>query len=184
MSVDELLPLLLEDKPFYDHSNGGVTLSGGECLVQADFCAELLKELKENGIHTAVDTCGFVSREAIDKVMPYTDIFLYDLKAMDEDVHIRCTGHSNRLILENLKYIDGCQKAIEVRIPYVPEYNLDQMEKMAEFLKGLKNLTKVRVLPYHDYAGSKYDSLGMENTLPNRIPDKEEIRKAEKIVIQ
>ena len=184
MSVDELLPLLLEDKPFYDHSNGGVTLSGGECLVQADFCAELLKELKENGIHTAVDTCGFVSREAIDKVMPYTDIFLYDLKAMAEDVHIRCTGHSNRLILENLKYIDGCQKAIEVRIPYVPEYNSDQMEKMAEFLKGLKNLIKVRVLPYHDYAGSKYDSLGMENTLPNRIPDKEEIRKAEKIVIQ
>ena len=178
VTVDELLPTLLEDKDFYDTSKGGVTLSGGECLMQADFCAELLKALKNNGIHTAVDTCGFVSRAAIDKVMPYTDIFLYDCKAFDEEPHVRCTGQSNAIILENLNYIDGCGKKTEIRIPYVPEYNADQMERIAKFLSGLKNLTKVRVLPYHNYAGSKYQSLHMKNTLPHNLPTEEEIQAA------
>ena len=123
MTVDELLPTLLEDKDFYENSGGGVTLSGGECLMHPDFCAELLKELKNNGIHTAVDTCGFIKKDSLDKVMPYTDIFLYDVKAYDEDVHIKCTGQSNKLIIDNLKYIDSKNKKIEIRIPYVPEYN-------------------------------------------------------------
>lgn len=175
MSVEEVLSVLLEDKEFYDSSNGGVTLSGGECLMQADFCAELLKKLKQNSVHTAVDTCGFVSRDAIDKVLPYTDIFLYDFKAFDESVHIKCTGFSNKIILENLQYIDDCGKAIEIRIPYVPNYNCDQIEKIAHFLSELKNITKVRVLPYHDYAGSKYESLDMENNMSGRVPDKEEL---------
>ncbi len=182
MTVDELIPVLLEDKDFYDNSGGGVTLSGGECLCYADFCTELLKQLKNNGIHTAVDTCGFITREAIDKVMPYTDIFLYDFKAYDEDVHIKCTGHSNKTILENLKYIDECGKKTEIRIPYVPEYNSDQIEKTAEFMSSLKNLTKVRVLPYHNYAGSKYKSLDMENTLPKKLPEDKEIQNAIEII--
>ena len=179
MTVDELLPKLLEDKEFYTMSNGGVTLSGGECLIQADFCAELLKELKKNGIHTAVDTCGFVSEEAIDKVMPYTDIFLYDIKAFDEDVHIRCTGQSNKIILKNLEYIDGCGKKVEIRIPYVPGFNDSQISKIAEFLSGLKNITKVRVLPYHNFAGTKYMALNMKNTLPEVLPTNDEIVIAE-----
>ena len=79
VTVDELMPTLLEDREFYENSGGGVTLSGGECLMQADFCAALLRALKEEGIHTAVDTCGFVSREALEKVIPDTDVFLYDL---------------------------------------------------------------------------------------------------------
>lgn len=182
MSVSELLPILLEDKDFYDSSGGGVTLSGGECLMQADFCAELLRELKKHGIHTAVDTCGFVSREAIDKVMPYTDVFLYDIKALDADVHIKCTGHSNGRILENLNYIDACGKDIEIRIPYVPDYNDDQMEKIAGFLSGLKHILKVRVLPYHNYAGSKYESLHMENRLPERLPCNSEIKAAQNLL--
>lgn len=131
MSVDELLPLLLEDREFYENSNGGVTLSGGECLMQADFCAELLRELKAHHIHTAVDTCGFVSKEAI-----------------------------------------------EIRIPYVPKYNSDQIEKIAECMSELKNLTKVRVLPYHNYAGAKYEALGMENCLPKDLPEQSDINAA------
>jgi pyruvate formate lyase activating enzyme len=182
ISVSELLPLLLEDKEFYDNSEGGVTLSGGECLMQADFCAELLKELKALGIHTAVDTCGLVSRNALDKVIPYTDVFLYDVKAYDEDVHIKCTARSNKLILENLHYLNECGKKIEVRIPYVPEYNSDQIEKIAELLKPLENVVKVKVLPYHNYAGSKYRSLDMENTLPTvELPTNEEIEAAQRI---
>ncbi|MBQ2967244.1 MAG: glycyl-radical enzyme activating protein [Clostridia bacterium] len=182
MTVDELLPLLLEDKDFYKTSGGGVTLSGGECLMQADFCANLLKCLKEEGINTAVDTCGFAAKESIDKVLPYTDTFLYDIKAIDEDVHVKCTGQSNRLILDNLKYIDSFSKSIEVRIPYVPNYNDNQMNLIADFLKDLENVTKVRVLPYHNYAGSKYEALDMENRLPLELPGGEEIQKAENIV--
>lgn len=180
MTVDELMPILLEDKDFYDSSSGGVTLSGGECLMQSDFCAELLKKLKENGVHTAVDTCGYVSRETLDKVIPFTDIFLYDIKGIDEDAHIACTGHSNKKILENIKYLDekGCK--IEVRIPYVPDHNSEQIEKIAEFLSEIKNLTKVRVLPYHNFAESKYKALGLISTLPEVIPTDEEIKKAEK----
>ncbi|MBR0359886.1 MAG: glycyl-radical enzyme activating protein [Clostridia bacterium] len=182
VTEDELLPKLLEDKEFYENSNGGVTLSGGECLMQSDFCAELLKKLKENGINTAVDTCGFVPQQAIDKVIPYTDVFLYDMKAYDEDIHIKCTGYSNKLILENIKYIDSCNKAIEVRIPYVPDYNSDQIEKIAVFLKDLNNLTKVRILPYHNYAGSKYTSLAKKNTLPTQLPTDSEMEDARTIL--
>lgn len=179
ITVEELLPILLEDKDFYESSGGGVTLSGGECLCQADFCAELLKRLKEAGVNTAVDTCGFVSQKALDKVIPYTDVFLYDIKAFDENVHIKCTGQSNKLILENLKYIDSLGKAIEARIPYVPEYNADQIEKIANFLKPLKNVKAIKVLPYHNYAGSKYAALDMENTLPKELPTQEALRIAE-----
>lgn len=175
MTVDQLLPLLLEDKDFYSQSGGGVTLSGGECLMQADFCAALLQALKAHNIHTAVDTCGFVPREAITKVLPYTDIFLYDLKAIDDEVHIRCTGQSNKRILENLKYIDEAGKTIEIRMPYVPDYNAGEVEKVKAFAGNLKNLTKIKFLPYHNYAGSKYASLDMENTLPKTLPTQAEI---------
>lgn len=179
MTVEELLPLLLADQEFYENSGGGVTLSGGECLCQADFCAELLKALKENGIHTAVDTCGAVSREAIDKVIPYTDVFLYDIKAADSVVHQRCTGQSNEQILENLKYIDTCGKNLEIRIPYVPGYNTGEITGIESILAGLTNIRKIKVLPYHNYAGSKYTALGMEDNLPGILPDTEVIEKTE-----
>ena len=112
-------------------------------------------------------------------MLPYTDIFLYDIKTFDEDVHIKCTGKSNRQILENIQYLNGCGKAIEVRIPYVPGHNDNQMGKIAVLLKPLKNITAVKVLPYHNFAGSKYAALGMENTLPAKLPTEEEIRAAQ-----
>jgi pyruvate formate lyase activating enzyme len=138
--------------------------------ARADFCAALLKALKANGVHTAVDTCGFVAKESLEKVIPYTDIFLYDLKAYDSETHKKCTGHSNGRILENLRFLDekGCK--IEIRIPFVPDYNDQEMEKIGVFLKDLKGLTKVRVLPYHNYAGSKYRALGIDHALPDRLP--------------
>ena len=182
VTVEELLPLLLEDKDFFENSGGGVTLSGGECLMQADFCAELLKRLKENGIHTAVDTCGLAARGALDKVIPYTDIFLYDVKAYDEDVHIKCTGVSNKQIIENLKYLDSLGKDIEIRIPYVPGYNDGQIKKIADFLSTLQSITKIRVLPYHNYAGSKYKALNIENASPSSLPADEDIQKASDVI--
>ena len=182
VTVDELLAVLLEDRAFYENSGGGVTLSGGECLMQADFCAELLKKLKESGIHTAVDTCGYVQREALDAVIPYTDVFLYDLKAYGEAVHKKCTGRENGRILENLRYLDGIGKSTEIRIPFVPGFNDGEIEGIAGFLAQLKHVLRVRVLPYHNYAGSKYVSLGMENTLPQRLPTEKEIEGAVDII--
>ncbi len=171
-SVKELLDIALTDKDFYDATGGGVTLSGGECLLQADFCAALLKKLKENGINTAVDTCGAVSRRAIEQVLPYTDMFLYDIKAYDEEVHIRCTGSTNRRIIENLKIIDGYAKPTEIRFPLVPGYNDDQAKKAAELLATLSCVTGVRVLPYH-FPGAKYEVLGKHCSL-RHIPADEE----------
>ncbi len=179
VSVEKLLPRLLEDREFFASSGGGVTLSGGECLEQYAFCSELLAALKEENINTAIDTCGFVPREALDAVLPYTDTFLYDIKAFHKDVHIRCTSQSNRLILENLKYLDSVGAAVEIRMPFVPGYNDGEVGPIAEFLSGFSCITKLRVLPYHRYALSKYESLAMPANLPEVIPSKEQIAQAE-----
>ena len=182
MSVDELLPLLLQDRDFYENSGGGITVSGGECLMHADFCRELLERLKKEGINTAVDTCGFAAREMLDKVIPFTDVFLYDLKAYKEEVHISCTARENGIILENLKYLDLKGKKIEIRIPFVPGYNDGDIEDIAKFLSPFKNVSKIRLLPYHSYASSKYSALGMENTLPERMPEEAELLRAREII--
>ena len=177
-AVEEICDILLEDVDFYETSGGGITLSGGECLLQPDACAEILKNMKQKGIHTAVDTCGMVKWESIAKVIDYTDVFLYDVKAIDEDVHKMCTGVSNRLILENLARIDAYGKKIEIRIPYVPQYNDNQIEKIVDTVKTLKNVVRVRVLAYHNLARSKYTALGAEDTLPLVIPTEEELAAA------
>lgn len=162
VTVDELFKKLLRDRDFYEKSGGGVTLSGGECLLQADFCSELLKMLKESGIHTAVDTCGFVSRDTLDKVIPYTDIFLYDVKAVNEDVHIACTGKSNALILDNLRYLDSIGKAIEIRVPVVPGYNDGELAAIHELVESINGNIKIKELKYHSISASKWGALGLE----------------------
>lgn len=178
MTLEEIFAEICEDKNFYENSNGGVTLSGGECLLQYDFCREILKMCKENGINTAVDTCGFVPKKAIDAVAPYTDIFLYDLKAFDSDVHVMCTGVPNKEIKDNLKYIDSLNIPVEIRIPFVPEYNENQMKKIGEFLKDISCITGIKLLAYHNLAGSKYDAIGYDNTMPKKIPNDEQMIKA------
>ena len=165
-TVEDLLPVLLADCEFYAASGGGVTLSGGECLLQADFCAELLRALKAHGIHTAVDTCGAVPWESIEKVLPFTDLFLYDVKAVDEQVHIACTGASNREILENLTRLATLGANMEIRVPVVPGYNADELPAIRALAASLKTKPALTLLPYHSYAGSKYRALGMKNTLP------------------
>lgn len=181
IDTDKICSELLKDKQFYDESGGGITLSGGECLLQSEACRDILKEMKLHGINTAVDTCGFVPLEAIKTVLPFTDIFLYDIKAINENVHIKCTGHSNKPILENLKYIDSVGKKTEIRYPYIPEYNSTEAEKIARFVSSLKNVTGVKVLPYHNYARSKYSALGIKDTLPDILPDSEEIQRVQNI---
>ncbi len=157
-SAEELAKILLEDKAFYEASGGGVTISGGEPLEQPDFCVELFKRLP--GVDIAIDTSAYAEKESIDKVLPYARTFLCDIKAFDENLHIQCTGKSNKIILENIKYIDSLNKNIEIRIPYVPGINDRQIEKIGGFIKELKNVSRVVVLPYHDLAKKKYECLG------------------------
>ncbi len=183
VSPADILPKLLEDKEFYDNSGGGVTLSGGEPLMQADFTAELLKLLKESCVNTAVDTCLFASRESLEKVVPYTDTFLVDIKAIDRDVHKSLTGQYNDIILDNIRYLDSIGKPMEIRIPYVPNQNADEIEKIAEFIASLHSVKGVRVLPYHSLSSTKYASLEIGYTLDKEnapIPTSDEAENARK----
>ncbi len=173
---------VLRDKMFFDGSGGGVTLSGGEPLMQQDLCYELAKLLKENGVNVAIDTCGYVEKSVIEKILPYVDTFLYDIKAIDPLVHKKCTGVTNEVILENLKFIDDAGKKIEIRIPFVPNFNDGEILKMANFIKDLKNIEKVRVLAYHKYAEMKYISLGILDNSPSELPTKEQLENARKTI--
>ena len=169
---EELLPELLADRRFYRESGGGVTVSGGEPLLQSAFCAALFRELKREGIHCAVDTCGNVPFRAVEEVLPYTDLFLYDLKQMDDALHRRWTGASNRLILENLRRISAAGKEFEIRIPVVPGVNdtEEMFQAAAAFLRDLPGLRAVKLLPYHDFARSKYTAVGRCDTMPHAAP--------------
>lgn len=170
----ELAEQLCADQAFFESSGGGVTLSGGECLAQPKFSLELLRLLKEKGIHTAVDTCGCISREILDSVIPYTDTFLYDIKAIDPKVHKACTGRENEQILANFDYLceRGCH--IEVRIPFVVGCNDGEIDRIGAFLAG-KPVHKVTVLQYHDMARSKFAALSMDDTMPENLTDREAV---------
>ncbi len=173
VTAEEILPALLEDKLFYEQSGGGVTLSGGEPMQQAEFTLKLLKKLKENGISTALDTCGLASPEAYQKVLPFVDQILYDVKAIDSKVHEAITGQDNALILSNLTALSQSFGNIEVRVPYIPGMNDHEMEAIAAFLAEKTNVQAVKVLGYHELAKDKYTSLDlpflMEGTT---VPDK------------
>lgn len=180
--ADELVSELMTDAAFFKNGRGGITLSGGECLSQGEFAVYVARLLNEKGISVYVDTCGYVKREVLDRIIPYTDRFLFDIKAISEDRHIKATGKSNSLILDNLKYLDSLGCNIEIRIPFVPEYNGDEIGRMAELISTLKSVKKVKVLKYHNYAGSRYLALGMKNTLPDTVPNEEERLNAVKAI--
>ncbi len=185
VTPSELLPKLLEDKDFYKTSGGGVTVSGGEPLLQADFTAELLRLLKMKDINTAVDTSLFASREQLNKVIPFADTFLVDVKAIDRDLHKELTGQYNDIILDNIRYLDSISKPMEIRIPFVPNQNASEIEKTADFLAPLTSLKGVKVLPYHNLSGTKYDSLSIGYTLTNDdtpIPTAAEVESARDVL--
>lgn len=172
VSVEDVMPVVREDAAFYHVSGGGVTLSGGEPLLQARFATMLLRQCKVEGIHTAVDTCGQVAWSVIKRVLPYVDLVLYDLKHISPQLHRRYTGATNTLILSNLRRISGLGVPIEVRMLIVPDVNDsgECIEGAGEFLASLPEVPPVRLLPYHRLAGSKYTSLGKENTMPAAQP--------------
>ena len=184
ITVDEAAAKLLEDRLFYA-DGGGITLSGGEPLLQSDFCAELLSRMKSEGIHTAVDTCGNVPWTSFEAVLPQTDIFLYDFKCADSEKHKRLTGSGNERILENLKRLNDSGKAVEIRMIMVPEHNMAEsdLRAAAEFLAPLKSVTAVRLLAYHSLARSKFKAVGHPDTMPDvHSPNAEELESCAQIL--
>lgn len=181
-TVDEVLSEILKDKSFYETSDGGATFSGGECMLQIDFLCELLKKCKENGIHTAVDTAGNVPWKYFEFIIPYTDMFLFDVKCISENLHIAGTGASNRLIIENLTTLSSVFKGgIFIRIPVIGSFNdtKEEMNKIKEFLNNI-NFDKIELLPYHNMGNNKYTALN--RVLPDYIvPDKNKMDKFQKI---
>ncbi|MFC1840345.1 glycyl-radical enzyme activating protein [Thermodesulfobacteriota bacterium] len=161
-NIDDLVEKLSQDMPFYEQSGGGVTISGGEPLSQPEFTFELLKKLKKLGIHTALDTTGFTGYGRIEAVLPYTDLFLYDLKHMRSDQHKAITGVPNEIILENIKKIADVGGRIQVRIPVIPRFN-DSEENIREtgmFCKSLgEAVTLIQLLPYHNMGVMKYQRI-------------------------
>lgn len=162
----ELFEEIIKDKHFYNSSNGGVTFSGGECMLQIDFLAEILKLCKQANINTAIDTAGNVPYEYFERVIPYTDTFLYDIKCITEDLHKQYTSVSNNQILLNLKKLSAYFKGkIIIRIPIICGFNDTDSEilKIAEYLKSL-SIKSIELLPYHKMGAHKYDALNMDFT--------------------
>lgn len=171
VSVAEVCAAVLEDQTFYQQSGGGCTLSGGEPLLQAEFCAAVLAELGRHGIHRAVDTSGAVPWASFEAVLPHTDLFLFDVKHPDDGRHREQVGASNLRLLDNLARVSRTGVPIEVRIPLIPGYNdsPDVLAAIGELLAALPNLRGVRLLPYH-LARQKYQTVGRPDTMPDVTP--------------
>jgi pyruvate formate lyase activating enzyme len=160
--AEELIKRVSKDMPFYEQSGGGVTISGGEPLSQPQFLLQLLKGLKRCGIHTALDTTGYAQYRAIKPSLPYTDLFLYDLKHMDSEQHRIVTGVPNELILENAQKIAKAGCKIQIRIPVIPNFNDSEknIRETAAFCRSLGDaVTVIQLLPYHNLGVMKYQRI-------------------------
>jgi pyruvate formate lyase activating enzyme len=167
-----LVEELAKDSAFFRDSGGGVTFSGGEPLLQADFLLECLARAKGKGFHTAVDTTGDVPYSVIERVMEFTDLFLYDLKAFDSGMHRELTGRGNEQIFENLARLSGTDAQVWVRLPIIPGHNDSEEEAraMAGFLVGLPRKLPIHLLPYHEYGLGKYEGIGITALIQGIAP--------------
>ncbi len=167
MTVDEVFKEVKKDQVFYDESNGGVTFSGGEPLVQIDFLEAVLKKCKAVDIHTALDTSGYAKWENIERVIDYVDLFMFDIKQMDDQLHKKYTGVSNQQILDNLKEISARGKRIFIRMPIISGINdgMDNIEAVIDFLNKNVNIEQINLIPYHDMGKDKYGRLDLEYKL-------------------
>jgi pyruvate formate lyase activating enzyme len=165
MSSSELIEIALRDNSFYKSSGGGITLSGGEPLVQPGFCIDILKKAKHHNLHTCLDTSGFVAENTLKESLDYTDIYLYDIKETDDIFHVKYTGQSNKLILSNLKMLNANNAEIILRCPIIPGLNdrEDHFRKIAELSLSINNLKGINILPYHTMGNNKAGQLGMKS---------------------
>lgn len=170
METATLMDIILRDRHFYEESGGGVTFSGGEPLRQIEELSELLELSKRNGLHTTVDTSGFAKREQLDRILPHTDLFLYDLKHMDPELHLKYTGVDNKLIQSNADYLLEQRAKLIFRIPVIPGVNTsgEEVSRMLNFLEERADFLKeLHLLPYHRIADNKYFRLRMKQEHPD-----------------
>jgi pyruvate formate lyase activating enzyme len=168
-TVDELYVKVLSDLPFYRKSGGGVTVSGGEPMSQAEFTAAFLQKCTECGIHTALDTTGFAPYERYEKTLPFVNLFLYDLKHMESATHKKIIGVPNEPILENARKLAKAGARFQVRVPIIPVFNdsLENLQKTGEFCESVAYaVDAVQLLPYHPFGASKYERLQIAYPMP------------------
>lgn len=161
MDVSAVMVEIGKDKEFYLDSGGGVTLSGGEPLLQPAFAAALLQQCKQEGMGTAIETAGYVAWKSFEEVLPYTDLFLVDLKCMDAERHTAGTGAGNTLILDNLQRLCNRDVSVVIRIAVIPGFNdtVENMEASAHYIASLKGVKQVELLRFHNMGTTKYQSL-------------------------
>lgn len=176
--VEEAMAEILEDKDFYG-TDGGVTFSGGECLLQPGFLKRLLIRCREEGIHTAVDTAGDVPWEILEAILPETDLFLYDIKILNDEKHVRFTGASNKVILENYRRLIAAGARVIVRMPVIPGVNEEDARHLPAFFNENGWPERCELLPYHKLGENKYAALSRDGRVFS-VPDKarmEELKK-------
>ena len=168
MTVEEVIKEARKDSIQYYRSDGGITLSGGEALVQYEFAREIFKACKAQGWHTAIETEGYANEEVIKDVIPYVDLVMLDIKSVDPKKHMEFTGVDNEIILKNARIIQEIANTV-IRIPVIPEFNASKEEitDIIKFVKTLPNIKKVHLLPYHRYGENKYKLLNKEYELKN-----------------
>ena len=176
LTLEEVLAEVMKDTGFYRNTGGGVTVSGGEPLQQIDFLVKFLEACKKEGLSTAVDTSGCVSDDVFKRILPYTDLLLFDIKHINDEEHIRLTGKSNVLVLANLKAAASQGVPVWIRMPIVPGLNTGNLVDTQELLQGLPNVERLDLLPYHRLGVSKYEGLDRPYLIPEvRIPTDEEM---------
>jgi len=175
MTVEELLTEVKKDVVIYKHSGGGVTISGGEPLLDANFTSKLLRTFKEEGISVGVDTCGYVSWANLKSMLLYIDFFLWDIKHMDPEEHKRLTGVSNKLILSNARSVSERNIPLYIRVSVIPGYNdsEENIRATCELAQGLSSVVEVGLLPLHHLGKARYDSLNRPYPIANTplVPD-------------
>ena len=185
-SLDELIEKILKFKTYFQTSNGGVTVSGGEPLLQADFVINLFKRLKEEDIHTTLDTSGnLLIKDNIKELLTYTDLVLLDIKHINNEKCIELTGRSNKNSLDFAKFLSDNNIPVWIRQVLIPQItdNITDLKLLKKFISTLKNVEKVEILPYHKMGIYKWEQLGLEYPLKNvRATTKEDLEKAKKIL--
>ena len=179
MTPEEIVKEVLKDKPFYENSGGGMTVSGGDPLFAPDFTLALFKEAKSQGLHTCIETSGFAKWEKLEALIPYVDLFLWDVKETDSTRHEEYTGVQNGLILENLKRLDAAGAKTVLRCPIIPGCN-DREEHfagIAALAESLENVQEINIEPYHPLGQSKAEAIGEEYALAGLTFPKEEVVK-------
>ncbi|MCB2195481.1 MAG: glycyl-radical enzyme activating protein [Bacteroidetes bacterium] len=172
VTIEELFQTIQGDKIFFEESGGGVTFSGGEPLLQADFLYKILGLCKNDGIHSCVDTTGFASLRTIQRIAELTDCFLYDIKITDNNLHEKFTGVPVHGIIENLKWLDQNNKNVILRFPVIPgiTYTKKNITKIKLLLQSLKNINQIDLLPYHNISNGKYNRFKIENKMKDTKP--------------